>query len=97
MTQRRTTPASSPAGLTPAPGSTRRALALTPLEVLQDDLESQLSEPARAWLRQAVDEAADHPGTHGPISVWELRLAEAGRRCGTRHADAARLLILRSA
>ncbi|MDX3574994.1 EboA domain-containing protein [Streptomyces sp. ID05-47C] len=97
MTHRRTTPAPSPEGTTPAPGSTRRAVALTPLDVLRDDLESRLPEPARAWLRQAVDEAADHPGTHGPISVWELRLAEAGRRCGSPHADAARLLILRAA
>ncbi|MEU0117652.1 EboA domain-containing protein [Streptomyces bobili] len=97
MTHRHTTPAPSPGGTTPAPGSTRCALALTPLQALQDDLEAQLPEPARAWLRQALDEAADHPGTHGPISVWELRLAEAGRRCGSPHADAARLLILRAA
>jgi hypothetical protein len=29
--------------------------------------------------------------------VWELRLAEAGRRCGPAHADAARVLILHAA
>ncbi|GAA2944432.1 EboA domain-containing protein [Streptomyces erythrogriseus] len=44
-----------------------------------------------------MDEATTHPGTHGPISVWELRLAEAGRRCGPEHADAARVLILHAA
>ncbi|NEB09358.1 sugar phosphate isomerase, partial [Streptomyces coelicoflavus] len=38
-----------------------------------------------------------HPGTHGPIAVWELRLAEAGRRCGPTHADAARVLVLHAA
>ncbi|WP_449479656.1 EboA domain-containing protein [Streptomyces rochei] len=26
--------------------------------------------------------------------MWELRFAEAGRRCGTEHADAARVLVL---
>ncbi|WP_399189586.1 EboA domain-containing protein [Streptomyces sp. WAC 04229] len=46
---------------------------------------------------QALDEAAAHPGAHGPISVWELRLAEAGRRCGPAHADAARVLVLHAA
>ncbi|OQD53528.1 sugar phosphate isomerase [Streptomyces phaeoluteigriseus] len=97
MTHRHTTPAPSPGGTTPAPGSTPSALALAPLDVLHDHLRSQLPEPARAWFRQALDEAAAHPGTHGPISVWELRLAEAGRRCGGPHADAVRLLILRAA
>lgn len=29
--------------------------------------------------------------------MWELRLAEAGRRCGPAHADAARVLILHAA
>ena len=52
---------------------------------------------ARTWLDHALDEAAAHPGIHGPISVWELRLAEAGRRCGAAHADAARVLILDAA
>ncbi|PWI14249.1 sugar phosphate isomerase [Streptomyces sp. Act143] len=60
-------------------------------------LDSRLTGAARAWLDQALDEAAAHPGGHGPISVWELRLAEAGRRCGTEHADAARVLILHAA
>jgi hypothetical protein len=60
-------------------------------------LNCQLDATARAWLDRALDEAAAHPGTHGPISVWELRIAEAGRRCGPEHADAARILLLHAA
>ncbi|MEV0975292.1 EboA domain-containing protein [Streptomyces sp. NPDC049915] len=62
-----------------------------------DDLRDRLPGAARAWLDRALDEAAAHPGAHGPISVWELRLAEAGRRCGPEHATAARALILAAA
>ncbi|GHB16005.1 hypothetical protein GCM10010377_01870 [Streptomyces viridiviolaceus] len=73
----------------------------TPAHIPPADLRSALSAhlggAARAWLDQALDEAAAHPGAHGPISVWELRLAEAGRRCGPAHADAARVLILHAA
>ncbi|WP_371101456.1 EboA domain-containing protein, partial [Streptomyces sp. PU_AKi4] len=71
--------------------------ALTPPAELRRRLADRLGGAARAWLDQALDEAAAHPGTHGPISVWELRLAEAGRRCGPAHADAARVLILHAA
>ncbi|MCX5372016.1 EboA domain-containing protein [Streptomyces sp. NBC_00103] len=71
--------------------------ARTPLDVLYHHLDTHLEATARVWFRRALDEAAAHPGTHGPISVWELRLAEAGRRCGGRYADAARVLILRAA
>jgi hypothetical protein len=72
--------------------------AITPLaRTLHARLDAHLGGAARAWLDQALAEAAAHPGTHGPISVWELRLAEAGRRCGPEHADAARLLILHAA
>ncbi|MFE9763907.1 EboA domain-containing protein [Streptomyces sp. NPDC005808] len=60
-------------------------------------LNTHLGGAARAWLDQALDEAAAHPGAHGPISVWELRIAEAGRRCGPEHADAARVLLLHTA
>lgn len=71
---------------------------ITPLaRTLHARLDAHLGGAARAWLDQALAEAAAHPGTHGPISVWELRLAEAGRRCGPEHADAARLLILHAA
>lgn len=76
------------------PGTT---LARTPPADLHSHLAAQLGDAARAWLDRALDEAAAHPGAHGPISVWELRLAEAGRRCGPAHADAARVLILHAA
>ncbi|WP_432030772.1 EboA domain-containing protein [Streptomyces sp. 1222.5] len=64
---------------------------------MRDHLESHPDRAAREWYRRALAEAADHPGGHGPITVWELRLAEAGRRCGSGHADAARVLILHAA
>ncbi|MFF0088115.1 EboA domain-containing protein [Streptomyces canus] len=72
-------------------------LARTPLHDLHSHVSEHLGEAARTWLDQALDEAAAHPGAHGPISVWELRLAEAGRRCGPEHADAVRILILNAA
>ncbi|MET8243622.1 EboA domain-containing protein [Streptomyces sp. NPDC005202] len=78
----------------PAAGT---ALALTPLDELYAHLGARLGGAARAWLDTALDEAAAHPGMHGPISVWELRLAEAGRRCGPADTDAARVLILHAA
>ncbi|GAA2357222.1 EboA domain-containing protein [Streptomyces cuspidosporus] len=65
-------------------------------DTLRDHLDTHLHPAARAWLRQALDEAA-HPDGTGPLPVWELRVAEAGRRCGSRHADAARVLILHAA
>ncbi|KOV72360.1 sugar phosphate isomerase [Streptomyces sp. NRRL WC-3723] len=64
---------------------------------MRDHLDAHLDPPARAWLQGALAEAAAHPGGHGPISAWELRLAEAGRRCGSLHADAVRVLILHTA
>lgn len=67
------------------------------LAALHTRLNGRLDGAARAWLDQALDEAAAHPGTHGPISVWELRIAEAGRRCGPDHAEAARVLLLHAA
>ncbi|MFJ9667968.1 EboA domain-containing protein [Streptomyces sp. NPDC101219] len=71
--------------------------AVLPPADLRRLLADRLDAAARAWLDRALEEAAEHPGTHGPISVWELRLAEAGRRCGPDHADAARVLILDAA
>jgi hypothetical protein len=67
------------------------------LAALHTRLNGLLDGAARAWLDQALDEAAAHPGTHGPISVWELRIAEAGRRCGPDLAEAARVLLLHAA
>ncbi|MEW2400623.1 EboA domain-containing protein [Streptomyces sp. NPDC046862] len=72
-------------------------LGRTPLDELHTFVTSHLDGAARAWFDRALHEAAARPGPHGPISVWELRLAEAGRRCGPEHADAVRVLILRAA
>ncbi|MFD9006940.1 EboA domain-containing protein [Streptomyces sp. NPDC059582] len=80
-----------------AAGGRGAVLARTPPGELRARLEARLGAAARSWLGRALDEAAAHPGTHGPISVWELRLAEAGRRCGAAHADTARVLILDAA
>ncbi|GAB2850355.1 EboA domain-containing protein [Streptomyces deserti] len=93
--------AAAPTTSGPGPRHTAEAhdttLALTPPEELRRHLTTHLGGATRAWLDQALDEAAAHPGIHGPITVWELRLAEAGRRCGPAHADAARVLILHAA
>jgi hypothetical protein len=66
---------------------------------LRTRLEAALDGAARAWLDQAAAEAASHPGQpeEKPPPVWELRFAEAGRRCGQDHADAARVLLLHAA
>ncbi|MEU6091464.1 EboA domain-containing protein [Streptomyces sp. NPDC047085] len=76
---------------------THPPVAETAPDALREHLDAHLGAAARAWFHQALDEAAAHPGGHGPISVWELRLAEAGRRCGSGHADAARVVILHAA
>ncbi|MFJ8535210.1 EboA domain-containing protein [Streptomyces sp. NPDC093591] len=89
------TPGKPDTSATPATPGT--SLALTPPAELRGHLTARLGTAARAWLHRALSEAAAHPGTHGPISVWELRIAEAGRRCGAEHADAARVLILHAA
>lgn len=86
---------------TPAAPATTAALttttALPPPQELSAQLSAQLGGAARAWLDQALDEAAAHPDADGPLPVWELRLAEAGRRCGTALADAVRVVILHAA
>lgn len=72
------------------------------IAALRTRLEADLGGAARAWLDQATAEAAAHaerrePQQGGPIPTWELRIAEAGRRCGPDHADAARVLLLHAA
>ncbi|MFE0102465.1 EboA domain-containing protein [Streptomyces sp. NPDC059009] len=72
---------------------------LPPVAPLRAHLDAALAGAARAWLDQATDEAAAHheePG-QGPVPSWELRFAEAGRRCGAEHADAARVVLLDAA
>ncbi|MDR3083404.1 MAG: EboA domain-containing protein [Streptomyces sp.] len=72
-------------------------LARAPLDELRAHLDAHLDKAARAWLDQALDAPAAHPGSNEPPAAWELRLAEASRRCGSAHADAVRVLILRAA
>lgn len=81
----------------PAPDTPVAGPAHTPPDDLHTRLYARLDDAARTWLDRALAEAAAHPGSHGPISAWELRLAEAGRRCGPAHADAARVLVLHAA
>lgn len=65
-------------------------------------LDAQLGGAARAWLDEALAEAA-HAAAHpdaGPVGnayavpPWELRYAAAGRHCGLEHADSVRALLL---
>lgn len=69
------------------------------IDDLRTRLEAALDGAARAWLDQATAEAAAHRGRpeQKQPPVWELRFAEAGRRCGQDHADAARVLLLHAA
>ncbi|MBJ7906131.1 EboA domain-containing protein [Streptomyces sp. DSM 110735] len=62
-----------------------------------DDLRTHLAPPARDWLDHALGEAADPTASRSSLPAWELRLAEAGRRCGPAHADTARVLLLHAA
>ncbi|MEU9403634.1 EboA domain-containing protein [Streptomyces sp. NPDC048242] len=61
------------------------------------DLRTHLAPSARDWLDRALDDAADPTAAHGSLPVWELRIAEAGRRCGPAYADTARVLLLHAA
>jgi hypothetical protein len=57
----------------------------------------RLDTPARTWLANAVLDvaAADHESQR-PVSLLELRFAEAGRHCGSLE-DVARVLLLHAA
>ncbi|MER5179158.1 EboA domain-containing protein [Streptomyces sp. NPDC002896] len=69
------------------------------IAMLHARLGAALDDGARAWLDQALAEAAAHQ-EEAPQSAtpgWELRFAEAGRRCGPEYADAVRLLLLGAA
>jgi hypothetical protein len=66
-------------------------------------LDAALAGEARAWLEKALAEAASPiggtatPATTRALPTWQLRFAEAGRRLGAEHAEAARVLLLLSA
>ncbi|MFD3567129.1 EboA domain-containing protein [Streptomyces sp. NPDC058667] len=73
-----------------------------PLPALRTALDAQLPVTARAWLDDALAEAAradSAPLDASPhtLPAWELRFAAAGRRCGPEHADTARVLLLAEA
>ncbi|MFE7748803.1 EboA domain-containing protein [Streptomyces sp. NPDC057428] len=61
------------------------------------ELDGLLPGAARAWLDEALDEAAhaaSHPGADSGTPPWELRFASAGRHCGLENADSVRALLL---
>lgn len=63
------------------------------------ELDAELGGAARAWLDEALAEAAHDaatPDAPGPYTSppWELRYAAAGRTCGPEHADSVRSLLL---
>ncbi|WP_435296244.1 EboA domain-containing protein [Streptomyces sp. YPW6] len=68
------------------------------------ELEAELGGAARAWLDEALAEAAHDVGAvhdaprreASPYAFpsWELRYATAGRHCGPEHADSVRSLLL---
>ncbi|MEU2246559.1 EboA domain-containing protein [Streptomyces sp. NPDC019224] len=72
----------------------------TPL-LTRKELDALLGGVARAWLDEALAEAA-HAGTHPDtapfdgyaVPPWELRYAAAGRHCGLEHGDSVRALLL---
>ncbi|MFG2148543.1 EboA domain-containing protein [Streptomyces sp. NPDC048696] len=64
------------------------------------ELDARLSGAARAWLDEALDEAAHtatRPAKGYGVAPWELRFASAGRRLGADAVDEARVLLLRTA
>ncbi|MGN5635972.1 EboA domain-containing protein, partial [Streptomyces sp. AC154] len=73
----------------------------TPL-LSRGELDAQLGGGARAWLDEALAEAA-HAAAHPEaepaantyaVAPWELRFATAGRHCGLERADSVRSLLL---
>ncbi|GAA2924748.1 EboA domain-containing protein [Kitasatospora cinereorecta] len=65
--------------------------------ISRKELDALLRGAARAWLDEALAEAAHaaaHPGTDTGTPPWELRFASAGRHCGLEHADSVRALLL---
>ncbi|MDQ0988093.1 EboA domain-containing protein [Streptomyces sp. V2I9] len=72
------------------------------------ELEAELGGAARAWLDEALAEAAHEASRTGAAAdgpytspyaspPWELRYAAAGRHCGPEHADSVRSLLLTEA
>ncbi|MFI5660300.1 EboA domain-containing protein [Streptomyces sp. NPDC051684] len=73
---------------------------LPDLGTVRARLGATLDATARAWLHAALTGASARPDTQPyehRLAAWQLRFAEAGRRVGDEHADAARLLLLHAA
>ncbi|MFI6638128.1 EboA domain-containing protein [Streptomyces sp. NPDC050504] len=100
MTAARTTTARTPAAHTPT-GHGPSAL------LTRDELDARLGGAARAWLDEALAEAAhaaaaattpeSDPNPYTAAPPWELRYASAGRDCGQEHADSVRAALLQEA
>ncbi|MBT2546656.1 EboA domain-containing protein [Streptomyces sp. ISL-44] len=79
------------------PPAITRAAADEPFTALGE----RLPPAARVWLDAALAEAATPAAPAGhrrSLPAWELRFAEAGRRCGSEAAaDTARILLLHTA
>ncbi|MEU4039089.1 EboA domain-containing protein [Streptomyces collinus] len=79
------------------PPATTNAAADKPFTALDE----RLTPAVRAWLGTALAEAAEAAAPAGHrrgLPAWELRFAEAGRRCGSETAaDTARVLLLHTA
>ncbi|MEV6551630.1 EboA domain-containing protein [Streptomyces sp. NPDC051597] len=64
------------------------------------ELDARLGGAARAWLDEALAEAAhtaERPSAGYGTAPWELRFASAGRHLGADAVDEARVLLLRTA
>ncbi|MGW2655586.1 EboA domain-containing protein [Streptomyces sp. NPDC001478] len=77
---------------------------LLPALLTRKELDALLGGAARAWLDEALAEAAhavtrpDSAPTGGyAVPPWELRYAAAGRHCGREHGDSVRALLLTEA
>ncbi|WP_203183611.1 EboA domain-containing protein [Streptomyces pratensis] len=65
--------------------------------ISRKELDDRLRGAARAWLDEALAEAAHaaaHPDADSGNPPWELQFASAGRHCGLEHADSVRALLL---
>ncbi|MGW7369123.1 EboA domain-containing protein [Streptomyces sp. NPDC054841] len=69
----------------------------------REELDTRLGGAARAWLHEALAEAAHTAAAPADATTpyaapaWELRFASAGRHCGQDHSDSVRTLLLREA
>lgn len=79
--------------LSTARGPAHPRVPAPPLNGIEQRLAAQLAAPDRAWLHQALADAAEAPQG----ATWELHFASAGRRCGRAAATDVRVLLLHAA